>query len=200
MTLSAHHHYNCFTVLFPGPSPGWAGARRELLDFMMIFIHRCKGRSTEADTPHRPSGWAPLHPDYTMQSSPPSSPHDTVTSIISHSLLFQTLLFSSVIIRSWIVQACIFIVLSQYFQRKICIIRLVGTNRKDICPVNNSVIFNDLEWPWRSISCCKPFQMWFLCSHAAVDIDRILIETEQHPAVSAITESFLFKWRKNKTS
>ena len=30
-------------ALFPGP-PGWAGAKRELLDF------RCKGRLTEADT------------------------------------------------------------------------------------------------------------------------------------------------------
>jgi len=27
-------HYNHFTALFPGP-PGWAGARRELLDFMV---------------------------------------------------------------------------------------------------------------------------------------------------------------------
>jgi len=27
-------HHNRFTALFPGP-PGWAGARRELLDFMM---------------------------------------------------------------------------------------------------------------------------------------------------------------------
>jgi len=29
-----HHHHNRFTALFPGP-PGWAGARRELLDFMV---------------------------------------------------------------------------------------------------------------------------------------------------------------------
>jgi len=28
------HHHNHFMVLFPGP-PGWAGARRELLDFMV---------------------------------------------------------------------------------------------------------------------------------------------------------------------
>ena len=27
-------HHNRFTALFPGP-PGWAGARRELLDFMV---------------------------------------------------------------------------------------------------------------------------------------------------------------------
>jgi len=29
-----HHHHNCCMALFPGP-PGWAGARRELLDFMV---------------------------------------------------------------------------------------------------------------------------------------------------------------------
>jgi len=29
-----NHHHNRFTALFPGP-PGWAGARRDLLDFMM---------------------------------------------------------------------------------------------------------------------------------------------------------------------
>jgi len=29
-----HHHHNRFTALFPG-TPGWAGARRELLDFMV---------------------------------------------------------------------------------------------------------------------------------------------------------------------
>ena len=36
-------HHNHFTALFPGP-PGWAGARRELLDLW------CKGRLTEAYT------------------------------------------------------------------------------------------------------------------------------------------------------
>jgi len=29
-----HNHHNRFTVFFPGP-PGWVGARRELLDFML---------------------------------------------------------------------------------------------------------------------------------------------------------------------
>jgi len=38
-----HHHHNSFMALFLG-SPGWAGARRELLEFMV------KGRLTEADT------------------------------------------------------------------------------------------------------------------------------------------------------
>jgi len=45
---TCHHHHNRFTALFLGP-PGWAGARRELLDFMIIIIW-CKGRLTEADT------------------------------------------------------------------------------------------------------------------------------------------------------
>jgi len=31
---SDSYHHNRFTALFPGP-PGWAGARRELLDFMV---------------------------------------------------------------------------------------------------------------------------------------------------------------------
>jgi len=46
----------------PGP-PGWAGARRELLDFMVQGKTTlwCKGKLTEADTPT--TGRAPLHPD-----------------------------------------------------------------------------------------------------------------------------------------
>jgi len=39
-------HHNRFTALSPGP-PGWAGARRELLDFTV----QGKGRLTKADTP-----------------------------------------------------------------------------------------------------------------------------------------------------
>jgi len=35
-------HHNRFTELFPGP-PGWAGTRRELLDFMVQRkINRCR--------------------------------------------------------------------------------------------------------------------------------------------------------------
>ena len=41
-------HHNRFTALFPGP-PGWAGARRELLDFMVQGkINR--GRQTDGHT------------------------------------------------------------------------------------------------------------------------------------------------------
>jgi len=48
------YHHNHFTALFPRP-PGWAGARRELLDFIV------QGKINRGR--HRPAGWAPLHPD-----------------------------------------------------------------------------------------------------------------------------------------
>ena len=58
-------HHNHFTALFPGP-PGWAGARRGLLDFMVQGkINR--GRHTD-----HPSG---RHSIRTNQCPPPSSPH-----------------------------------------------------------------------------------------------------------------------------
>jgi len=60
-----HHHHNHFTALFPGPV-GWAGARRELLDFMVQGkINR--GRHTD-----HPAG---CHSIRTTQCPPPSSPH-----------------------------------------------------------------------------------------------------------------------------
>jgi len=52
-----HHHHNRFTAFFPRP-PGWAGARRELLDFMV------QGKINRGR--HRPSSWAPLHLDQPM--------------------------------------------------------------------------------------------------------------------------------------
>jgi len=58
------HHHNHFTALFPGP-PGWAGARRELLDFMVQGkINR--GRHTD-----HPAG---CHSIRTNQCPPPPSP------------------------------------------------------------------------------------------------------------------------------
>jgi len=54
------NHRNHFMALFPGP-PGWAGARRELLDFMV------QGKINRGR--HWPSGWAPLHPDQSMPTS-----------------------------------------------------------------------------------------------------------------------------------
>jgi len=54
--------YYRFTALFLGP-PGWAGARRELLDFMV------RGKINMGR--HRPSGWVPLHPDWVPTSTVP---------------------------------------------------------------------------------------------------------------------------------
>ena len=60
-----HHHHNCFTTLFPGP-PGWAGARRKLLDFMVQEkINR--GRHTDNPAGH--------HSIRTNQCPPPPSSH-----------------------------------------------------------------------------------------------------------------------------
>ena len=60
-----HHHHNNFTALFPGPH-GWAGARRELLDFMVqAKINR--GRHTD-----HPAG---RHSIRTNQCPPPPSPY-----------------------------------------------------------------------------------------------------------------------------
>ena len=56
-------HHNRFTALFPGP-PGWAGARRELLDFVVQGkINR--GRHTD-----HPAG---CHSIWTKQCPPPPS-------------------------------------------------------------------------------------------------------------------------------
>jgi len=57
-------HHNHFTALFPGP-PGWAGARRELLDFMVqgkvnrgrpptIWLGATPSRLTSAYLHHTP--------------------------------------------------------------------------------------------------------------------------------------------------
>jgi len=58
-------HHNHFTALSPGP-PGWAGARRELLDFMVQGkINR--GRHTDH--------LAGRHSIWTKQCPPPPLPH-----------------------------------------------------------------------------------------------------------------------------
>jgi len=59
-----HHHHNRFLALFLGP-PGWAGARRELLDFMVEGKIN-KGRHTD-----HPAGG---HPIQTNQRPPLPSP------------------------------------------------------------------------------------------------------------------------------
>ena len=60
-----HHHHNHFTALFLGP-PGWAGARRELLD-SMVQRKTNRGRSTD-----HPAG---RHSIRTNHCPPPLSPH-----------------------------------------------------------------------------------------------------------------------------
>jgi len=63
-TLPPPHH-NHFMTLFPGP-PGWAGAKRELLDFMMQGKTN-RGRHTN----HLPG----RHSNRTKQCPPPPSPN-----------------------------------------------------------------------------------------------------------------------------
>jgi len=58
-------HHNRFTAFFPEP-PGWAGARRELLDFM---VHAKINRGRHTDHP------AGRHSIWTNQCLPPPSPH-----------------------------------------------------------------------------------------------------------------------------
>ena len=61
----AAYHHNHFAALFPGP-PGWAGARRELLDFMVQGkINR--GRHTD-----HPAGRHSIRTN--QRPPPPSSP------------------------------------------------------------------------------------------------------------------------------
>ena len=97
---SLHHHHNRFTALFPGP-PGWAGARRELLDFMVQGkINR--GRHTDHPAEHhsiRTNQCPPLHsphifyrPDALPAAQPTVSKHWRQ---LAHS---QTLEFSSTVL------------------------------------------------------------------------------------------------------
>ena len=60
-----HHHHNRFMALFLGPR-GWAGARREILDFM---VQRKINRGRHTDYP------AERHSIRTNQCPPPPSPH-----------------------------------------------------------------------------------------------------------------------------
>jgi len=58
------HQNNHFTALFPGP-PGWASARRELLDFMT------QGKMNRGRHTNHPDG---RHSIWTNQCPPPPSP------------------------------------------------------------------------------------------------------------------------------
>jgi len=69
ITEKIHHtatptNHNRFTALFPGP-PGWAGARRELLDFMV------QGKINRDRHTDHPAG---RHSIRTNQCPPPPSP------------------------------------------------------------------------------------------------------------------------------
>jgi len=64
-TINHHHHHIHFTALLSG-SPGWAGARRELLDFMV------KGKFNRGKHTDHPAG---RHSIWTNQYPPPPSPH-----------------------------------------------------------------------------------------------------------------------------
>jgi len=65
MSFPFHRHHNRFTALFPG-LPGWAGARRELLDFMM------QGKINRGRHTNHPAG---RHSILTNQCPPPPTPH-----------------------------------------------------------------------------------------------------------------------------
>ena len=60
-----NNHHNRFTALFPGP-PGWVGARRELLNFMV------QGKIDRGRHNDHPAG---RHSIRTNQCSPPPFPH-----------------------------------------------------------------------------------------------------------------------------
>jgi len=64
-TKGTHHHHNHFTTLFLGPS-GSAGARRELLDFMV------QGKIKRGRHTNHPAGH---HSIRTNQCLPPPYPH-----------------------------------------------------------------------------------------------------------------------------
>jgi len=68
LALSLHlpHHHNRFTALFPGPHTGWAGARRELLDFVV------QGKINRGRHTNHPAG---CHSIRTKQCPPPPFPH-----------------------------------------------------------------------------------------------------------------------------
>jgi len=65
--------HNRFMAPFPGP-PGWAGARRELLDFMM------QGKINRGKHIDQPAG---RHSIWTKQCPPPPSPPSIINNNIS---------------------------------------------------------------------------------------------------------------------
>jgi len=74
-----NHHHNRFTALFPGPA-GWAGARRELLDFM-VQGKIDRGRHTD-----HPDG---RHSIRTNQCPPPLNLGAAQSSIFGSARIFS---------------------------------------------------------------------------------------------------------------
>jgi len=86
MRYIVHSYHNRFTALFPGP-PRWAGARRELLDFMV------QGKINRGRLTDHPAG---RHSIRTNQCPPPPSPtlciHTIITKLFPWTLLWKQLL------------------------------------------------------------------------------------------------------------
>jgi len=78
--IHVHTYHNRFTALFLGP-PGCAGARRELLDFMVQGkINR--GRHTEIQLGGTPSGLTSAylhHPPHSLQEGCPAAAQPTAS-------------------------------------------------------------------------------------------------------------------------
>ena len=62
--LQHHHHHNRFMALFPGPC-GWAGARRELLDFMV------QGKINRGSHTDHPAGRHSIRTNHSHLHHPP---------------------------------------------------------------------------------------------------------------------------------
>jgi len=84
-----HHHHNRFTALFPGP-PGLAGARRELLDFMVQGkINRGRHTDHPADTPSGLTSAHLHHPPIFLQAGCPSCrPTNSVKALKATSVMY----------------------------------------------------------------------------------------------------------------
>ena len=73
LLIPPHTQHNCFTAFF-GDHPGWAGARRELLDFMV------QGKINSGRHTDHPAG---RHSIWTNHCSPPTISTDTCSPIIT---------------------------------------------------------------------------------------------------------------------
>jgi len=100
----APHHHNCFMALFLGP-PGWAGARRELLDFMVQGkINRGRhtdhpaGRHSIRTNQCLPPPSAPIFFTGQMLFLPPNQQHQSTKGNLCIRIREKTLEFSSTVL------------------------------------------------------------------------------------------------------